>query len=203
MPFLGAVPFHGSEDNPGPLPAIGAGFESDALDELAMPLTIREARPQDVGTLVDLIRALSVYERLESECQTDPKGLEEALFGPRPFVEALLAITDGEPIGFALYFQNFSTFLGRPGIYLEDLFVIPSHRGRGIGKALLAEVAARAVARGCGRFEWSVLKWNEPAIQFYRSLGAVPMEEWQVYRLAGPRLKALAARQERPGEGPS
>lgn len=169
---------------------------------MSVAVKIRDAGPQDVGTLIDLIRALSVYERLEHECRTDEQGLEQALFGPDRFVQAILADLSGEPVGFALFFRNFSTFLGRPGLYLEDLFVVPAHRGKGIGKALLAEVAFRAVQMGCGRFEWSVLKWNDPAIQFYASLGAVPMEEWQIYRLTGAPLVALAAeRQPSGGDG--
>lgn len=122
----------------------------------------------------------------------DPARLQEHLFGPRPYAEAIVAEHDGEVIGFALFFHNYSTFLGRPGIYLEDLFVLPEHRGHGHGKALLHELARLAVKRGCGRLEWSVLNWNEPSIFFYRSLGAEAMTEWSVYRLSGDALQRLA-----------
>jgi GNAT superfamily N-acetyltransferase len=159
----------------------------------AVQLSIRDATSGDLPLLVHLIRQLAIYEKLEEECQTDADGLECALFGPDRFVQALLAESKGEPVGFALFFLNFSTFLGKPGIYLEDLFVLPAYRGKGIGKALLAAVAARAVERGCGRFEWSVLKWNEGAIRFYASLGAVAMEGWQVYRMTGTALRQLAS----------
>ena len=120
-------------------------------------------------------------------------GLRQALFGPRPYAEVVLAEDAGAPVGFALFFHNFSTFLGRPGIYLEDLFVVPEARGRGVGRALLAHLARLAVERGCGRVEWAVLDWNAPAIRFYDSLGARPNDEWTVYRLTGDALTALAA----------
>ncbi len=139
-----------------------------------------------------LIRALAEYERLSPECFADEADLATHLFGPRPYAEVLIAQVDGEPAGFALYFHNYSTFLTKPGIYLEDLFVVPERRGLGLGRRLLAALASLAVERGCGRLEWSVLKWNAPAIGFYERLGAVPMEEWQVYRLTGAPLHALA-----------
>jgi len=158
-----------------------------------MPLTIRSATVADVPLILDLIRGLAEYERLPHEVVATEALLRETLFGPAPGAEVLLAELDGESAGFALFFHNFSTFLGRRGLYLEDLFVRPAARGRGVGRALLARLAAIARQRGCGRFEWSVLDWNEPAIGFYRSLGAVPMDDWTVYRVAGPALDRLAA----------
>jgi GNAT superfamily N-acetyltransferase len=154
---------------------------------------IRPAVPSDLDTIVELIGALAEYERLAHEVVLDPKVLREHLFGPRPYAEVLIAESDaGEPVGFALFFHNFSTFLGRPGIYLEDLFVRPDHRGAGHGKALLRELGRLALARDCGRVEWSVLDWNEPSIAFYRALGAQPMDEWTVYRVTGDTMLALA-----------
>jgi GNAT superfamily N-acetyltransferase len=155
-------------------------------------ISLRPATRQDVPVVVRLIRALAEYERLSPECFTDEAALDSHLFGSRPFAEVLIAQVDGEPAGFALFFHSYSTFLTRPGLYLEDLFVVPERRGLGLGKRLLAALAALAVERGCGRLEWSVLKWNSPAIGFYERLGAVPMEEWQVYRLTGGPLHALA-----------
>jgi GNAT superfamily N-acetyltransferase len=154
---------------------------------------VRPATPADVPTIARLIRALAAYERLAHEVVLDEDRLREHLFGPRPYAEALLAEEAGAVVGFALFFHNYSTFLGRPGLYLEDLFVEPAHRGRGHGKALLAALARLAVERGCGRLEWAVLDWNEPAIAFYRALGAEPMDEWTVYRLTGDALRRLAA----------
>jgi GNAT superfamily N-acetyltransferase len=153
---------------------------------------IRPARPADSPALYSLIRALAEYERLLDQVVLTPERLEEHLFGPRPYAEALVAEDQGRVVGFALFFHNYSTFLGRPGMYLEDLFVLPEHRGQGHGKALLKELARLAVQRGCGRLEWSVLNWNEPSIQFYRALGAVPMDQWSVYRLTGEALEQLA-----------
>jgi GNAT superfamily N-acetyltransferase len=155
-------------------------------------ISLRPAAREDVPVVARLIRALAEYERLSHECFADEAALEAHLFGPRPYAEVLIADVDGEPAGFALFFHNYSTFLARPGLYLEDLFVVPGRRGLGLGKRLLAALASLAVERGCGRLEWSVLKWNSPAIGFYERLGAVPMEEWQVYRLAGEPLLALA-----------
>ena len=139
-----------------------------------------------------LIRALAAYERLSHEVALDEAALREHLFGERPYAEVLIAEEPGAVVGFALFFHNFSTFLGKPGLYLEDLFVVPEHRGAGHGKALLARLAQIARDRGCGRLEWSVLDWNEPSIQFYRSLGARPMDDWTTYRLTGGALDALA-----------
>jgi GNAT superfamily N-acetyltransferase len=154
---------------------------------------IRPATSADTPTIARLIRALAEYERLSHRVTFDEARLHEHLFGPRPFAEVLLAEDGGAVVGFALFFHDFSTFMGQPGLYLEDLFVEPAHRGQGHGKALLRALARLAVERGCGRVNWSVLDWNEPAIRFYRSLGAVPMDEWTVYRLAGDALAAAAA----------
>lgn len=156
------------------------------------PFTIRSARPSDTKTILDLIRQLAAYEKLSHEVVGNEALLERHLFGPRPAAEVLIAERDGKPVGFALFFPTFSTFLTRPGIWLEDLFVIPEARGQGIGKALLSRVAEIAHERGCGRLEWSVLDWNEPAIGFYKSLGAVPMDEWTTYRLTGEALAKVA-----------
>jgi GNAT superfamily N-acetyltransferase len=158
------------------------------------PLTLRFAAASDVPLILDFIRALADYERLSDQCVATEDALREHLFGPRPAAEVLLAFEGEEAAGFALFFTNFSTFLARPGIYLEDLFVKPEFRGRGIGKALLIALAKLAVERGCGRLEWSVLDWNTPSIEFYKSLGAVPMDEWTVFRVTGDALAKLAER---------
>jgi GNAT superfamily N-acetyltransferase len=155
---------------------------------------IRFATADDLPTIVALIRGLAEYERLADAVVLEEATLRDYLFGPRPYAEVLLAEEAGEVVGFALFFHNYSTFRGRPGLYLEDIFVRPEHRRRGHGKALLAALARLAVDRGCGRLEWSVLDWNEPSIGFYRALGAVPMAEWTVYRLTGDSLAALGAR---------
>ena len=155
--------------------------------------TIRYARPADVPTIVGLIRQLAEYERLAHLVTATEGALHEHLFGERPYCEVLLAEVEGAAVGFALFFHNYSTFLARPGIYLEDLFVVPEARGRGYGKALLSGLARLAVERKCGRIEWSVLDWNEPSIRFYRALGAIPMDEWTVFRVTGTALTALAA----------
>jgi GNAT superfamily N-acetyltransferase len=155
-------------------------------------VTIRPGTEADLGTIEELIRALAVYERMEDEVVMSAELLGKSLFGERRYAEVLIAEEEGEAAGFALFFHNFSTFVGRPGIYLEDLFVKPEHRGRGFGKALLKRLAELAVERDCGRLEWAVLDWNEPAIGFYKSLGARPNEEWTVYRLAGDALRDLA-----------
>ena len=160
--------------------------------------TIRAATPADTGLILDFIRALADYERLAHEVVATEVGLCESLFGERPYAEVLLAFAGPEPAGFALFFHNYSTFLGRPGIYLEDLYVRPEHRGHGIGPALLARLARTALERGCGRLEWWVLDWNRPAIEVYERLGAVAMDEWTVYRLTGEALQKLAARDDRP-----
>jgi GNAT superfamily N-acetyltransferase len=156
-------------------------------------LSIRPAVAADLPLIAELIRALAQYERLSDEVRFDEAVLGEKLFGARPYAEVLIGEVDGEPMGFALFFHNFSTFEGRPGIYLEDLFVRPEARGHGLGKALLGELARIAVDRGCARLEWWVLDWNEPSIGFYKSLGARPMDEWTVMRVDGAALAALAA----------
>jgi GNAT superfamily N-acetyltransferase len=154
---------------------------------------IRPATPADVPVIARLIRGLAEYERLAHAVEMDEARLREHLFGPAPFAEVLLAEDSGAVVGFALFFPTYSTFRVRPGLFLEDLFVVPEARGQGHGKALLAALARQAVERGCGRLEWSVLNWNEPAIGFYNSLGAEPMKEWTVYRLTGEALRAVAA----------
>ncbi len=150
---------------------------------------IRPAAPADTPAIAALIRALADYERLAHEVVIEEDRLGEHLFGPRPCAEVLLAEDAGRVVGFALFFGNYSTFLGRPGIYLEDLFVLEAYRGRGHGRALFDAVARLAVERGCGRLEWAVLDWNEPAIRFYRSRGARAMDDWTVYRLTGQSLE--------------
>lgn len=153
---------------------------------------IRPATPADVPVIARLIRALAEYERLAHAVSLDEADLRRHLFGERKYAEVLLAEDAGEVVGFALFFHNYSTFRGKPGIYLEDLFVFPESRGRGHGKALLREIARLAVERDCARVEWSVLDWNEPSIRFYESLGAAPMDEWTAYRLTGESLTKLA-----------
>ena len=152
---------------------------------------IRAATVADVPAILGLIRELAEYERLLDMVVATEASLQRSLFGPRPFAEALIAEVAGEAVGFAVFFHNFSTFLGKPGVYLEDLFVRPAFRGRGLGKALLTRVARIAVERDCGRMEWSVLNWNEPAIRFYESLGAQPLSDWTMYRLTGDTLRRL------------
>jgi GNAT superfamily N-acetyltransferase len=154
--------------------------------------TIREARPEDCEVLAGLIRDLAIYEKLEHEAKATADDLRRHLFGQRPYAQALIAEVEGQASGFALYFSNFSTFKGKPGIYLEDLFVKPEHRGQGIGKALLARLAKIALERDCGRFEWAVLDWNASSIAFYQSLGARPMNDWTVFRVDGEALGKLA-----------
>lgn len=156
-----------------------------------MTLHIRAAKPTDVPLIADLIHQLAKFEKLEDEVVMTEELLRAGLFGPRPYAETVIAEEDGQPIGFALFFHTFSTFLARPGIYLEDLFVLAEHRGRGVGRALLAHLAHLAVERGCGRLEWAVLKWNQEAIRFYERLGAKPNSEWTVYRLSGEALSSL------------
>jgi len=155
-------------------------------------ITLRSATADDAGLILDFIRQLAEYENLTHEMVTNEDQLRQSLFGQRRVAEVVIASFDGEPAGFALFFHNFSTFLGRPGIYLEDLFVIPALRGQGIGQVLLSHLARLAVERGCGRLEWWVLDWNEPAIRFYERLGAQAMDEWTVFRLSGDRLEELA-----------
>ncbi|MEQ1688097.1 MAG: GNAT family N-acetyltransferase [Sphingopyxis sp.] len=158
-----------------------------------MTPTIRPATPADLPLIAELIRALADYERLADSVRFDEAALAEHLFGPRPYAEVIIGELDNTAQGFALFFYNYSTFEGRPGLYLEDLFVRPEARGVGLGKALLAHLAALAVARGCARLEWSVLDWNAPSIAFYQGLGAKPMDEWTVMRLDGDALAALGA----------
>jgi GNAT superfamily N-acetyltransferase len=155
-------------------------------------LAIRAAVPADLDLIDEFIRALAQYEKLSHEVRFDRETLSCHLFGDRPMAEVLIAEASGEPIGFALFFHNFSTFEGRPGIYLEDLYVKPEARGVGAGKALLVRLAQLAVDRGCARLEWWVLDWNQPAIDFYRSLGARSMDEWTVNRVDGDALRRLA-----------
>jgi GNAT superfamily N-acetyltransferase len=155
-------------------------------------ITIRPATEHDVPLIKGFIRDLAVYERLEHEMVATDEDLRKTLFGERRYAEVVFACVNGDPVGFALFFHNYSTFLGKPGIYLEDLFVRPEARGRGIGKRLLAWLAQATVERDCGRLEWSVLDWNEPSIAFYRNLGAVLKDEWQIFRLTGDALNALA-----------
>jgi GNAT superfamily N-acetyltransferase len=155
--------------------------------------TVRFGRPDDVPTIYSLIEGLAVYERLRHEMVGTEEQLREHLFGARPYAEVILAEADGRAVGFALFFHNYSTFLTRPGVYLEDLFVLPEERGRGYGKALLTALGRIALERGCGRLEWSVLDWNEPSITFYRALGAVGMDEWTINRVTGEALEKLAS----------
>jgi GNAT superfamily N-acetyltransferase len=154
---------------------------------------IRPATPVDVPSILQLIRALSDYEKLSDQVVVTEAQLREHLFGPRPYAEVFLAEEAGRVVGYALFFHTYSTFLGRPSLYLEDLFVLPDHRGRGHGKGLLVRLAQLAVERGCGRFEWMVLDWNTPAIQFYESLGAVVAPEWKLCRMTGDALRRFAA----------
>jgi GNAT superfamily N-acetyltransferase len=156
----------------------------------------RFATEADVPLVLHFIRELAEYERLLHEATATEEQIRASLFGERKYAEVIIASVDGEDVGFALFFHNFSTFLGKPGIYLEDLFVTPSARGKGVGKGLMVELARVAVERGCGRLEWAVLDWNEPSIEFYRSLGAVALSDWTVNRVSGPVLAALAQRTE-------
>lgn len=156
-----------------------------------MKLTFRPAEEKDTALLLTFIRALADYEHMLDDVVATEEILSDWLF-ERRVAEAFFAVEDGVEVGFALYFHNFSTFLGRGGIYLEDLFILPEHRGKGYGKAILKRLAQIARERGCGRLEWACLDWNKPSIDFYLSLGAVPMDEWTVYRVAGDALKKLA-----------
>ena len=154
--------------------------------------TIRFATEQDVPLILQFIKGLADYEKLSHEVTASEELLRETLFGTRRVAEVIIGDYEREPVAFAVFFHNFSTFLGRPGIYLEDLFVKPDMRGRGFGRILLTYLARVAKERNCGRVEWSVLDWNEPAIRFYKSLGAVPLDEWTMYRLTGDALNAQA-----------
>ncbi len=159
----------------------------------SMPtIAIRPATPDDVPLILMFLRELAAYEKLSHEVVASEADFQAALFGARPTVEAVIASLDGEAVGYALFFPNFSTFLGKPGLYLEDLYVRPAARGFGVGRELLIYLARLAVERGWGRFEWAVLDWNEPSIGFYKKLGAVPMDELTIFRLTGERLKKLA-----------
>lgn len=155
-------------------------------------IEIRFATKDDVALLREFICALAEYEKLTNECVATEDKLARTLFGEKPAAEALIAYSDGQPAGFALFFHNYSTFLAQPGLYLEDLFVKPELRRRGIGQALFRQLAQIACERGCGRFEWSALDWNTPAIQFYESMGAKAMSEWTIFRLSGDALKRAA-----------
>jgi len=155
-------------------------------------MEIESATRADVPEILSFIRALAEYEHLSADVVATEDGLRESLFGPHPCGEVVFARDGGVRVGFALFFHTYSTFLGRKGLYLEDLFVKPEHRGRGYGKALLQHLANVAIERGCGRFEWAVLHWNAPAIGFYEKLGARAMNEWTVYRVTGAALQALA-----------
>ena len=160
---------------------------------MAAPITISPATRDDVSLLFELVMALAEYENLAHEVTGAPEDLDKYLFGKTPTAQAIVARIDGAPAGFALYFFNFSTFLMKPGIYLEDLFVLPGYRRRGIGTAIFQYLAQTALVKGCGRFEWSVLDWNQPAIDFYRSKGAVMLDDWRTCRVTGQALEALAA----------
>jgi len=160
---------------------------------MAETCRIRAAAPADVPLILTLIRELAEYEKLADQVSATEADLKTALFGARTHAECVIAELGGKPAGFALFFHNFSTFLAKPGIYLEDLYVKPELRGKGVGRALLAHLASLALRRGCGRFEWAVLDWNEPAIGFYKSLGAKMMEDWKINRLTGKALEKLAA----------
>jgi GNAT superfamily N-acetyltransferase len=157
-------------------------------------IVVRPAAADDVPLIFSFIRELAEYERMSDQVAADEVRLRQTLFGARPAAEVLIAAIDRTPVGFALFFQNYSTFLGKPGIYLEDLFVRPQWRGRGAGRALLMQIARLARQRGCGRVEWAVLDWNEPAIGFYTALGAKPMADWTVFRLSGEALEQFAAK---------
>lgn len=208
-------PLHRAELLPGSTEPRALASRTFICDNRRMPrerdskIQIAQATPGDVPVLLQLIRGLAEYEKLSGEVSATPEGLHAALFGTRPVAEAILARIEhperqsGAAVGFALFFHNFSTFLGRPGIYLEDLFVLPEHRGKGIGKALLLHVVAIANERGCGRLEWAVLDWNRPAIEFYRRLGAREMNEWTIYRLTGEPLAALGCSGTEKPEAPS
>lgn len=158
---------------------------------MTTPFTLRPAAPADLTTIVGLIRELADFEHLSHLVVVTPESLQPHLFGDKPAAEAVVAEVQGRVVAFALFFTNFSTFLGRPGLYLEDLYVQPAHRGTGLGKALLQHLGALAVERGCGRFEWSVLDWNENAIHFYEKMGATVMPDWRICRVTGEALEAF------------
>jgi GNAT superfamily N-acetyltransferase len=162
-------------------------------NESPLMFTIRPAAEADIPTILGLIRDLAEYERAPNDVVATEEGLREVLFGKKPSAEVVLATEGENAVGFAVFFHNFSTWLGRPGLYLEDLFVRPDARGKGYGRALLVHLAKIARDRGCGRMEWAVLDWNEPAIKFYRTLGAAPNEEWTIFRLTSDKIAKLAA----------
>ncbi len=170
------------------------GMTGSALGvtSIMSPITIRPATAEDAPLISDLIHALAEYERMSDLCTIAPEQIREQLFGPHPAAEAIIAEYEGKPQGFAIYFTTFSTFIGRPGIYLEDLFVRPEHRGSGLGKALLLQLVEIAKQRNYGRVEWAVLHWNEDAIGFYKKLGAKPMDTWHIYRLDEEAIDNLA-----------
>ena len=152
---------------------------------------IKKAKEQDIPVILNFIKELAEYEKLSHDVIATEAGLRQTLFCEKPYAEVLIGYFKNEPVGFALFFHNYSTFLGRPGIYLEDLYVNPKQRGKGFGKELMLHVARIAKERNCGRFEWAVLDWNAPAIQFYKSLGAVPMAEWTIFRVTADKLDKL------------
>lgn len=160
---------------------------------MSAALRIRNATPADISLILGFIRELAEYEKLGHEVVATEADLRQSLFGEKPAAECVIAESGGKPAGFALFFHNFSTFLGKPGLYLEDLYVKPELRGQGVGRKLLAHLARLAVSRGCGRFEWAVLDWNEPAIRFYQGLGARMLHDWRVNRVTGEALAKLAA----------
>ena len=162
------------------------------MAEKAAHVHIEPGTPADVPVILSLIRQLAEYEKLAHEVTATEQDVRDTLFGKKPAAEVLIAYAGVAPIGFAVFFQSFSTFLAKPGLYLEDLFVVPEWRRKGVGKQLLARVAAVAVARGCGRFEWAVLDWNEPALNFYKGLGARTMDDWRICRLTGDALRRVA-----------
>lgn len=157
---------------------------------------IRPARIEDTPLILSLIKELAAYEKLSGEVAATEDGIRKTLFGKRPYAETLIGEYQGIAVGFALFFHNYSTFLAKPGIYLEDLYIKPAYRGKGFGSRMLAHIASLAKERSCGRFEWSVLDWNTPAIRTYEKLAAVPMKEWRLYRLSGAALEKLASRDE-------
>lgn len=159
---------------------------------MSSDLILRPAQLDDVPAIFTLIEALAAYEKLSHQVVGSPEALKEHLFGDRPYIEAILAEVAGKPVGFALFFYNYSTFLTKPGIYLEDIFVLPEYRQRGIGKALIRSVAQLAVERNCGRMEWAVLEWNQPAIAFYQRVGADVLPDWRICRVTGEALTNLA-----------
>lgn len=161
--------------------------------ETSIPgFAIRHAQPEDTALVLQFIRDLAEYEKMTDEVEATEADLEHLLFGERPYAEVIFGEAQEQPVGFALFFHSVSTFVGRPGLYLEDIFIHPEARGRAYGKAMMGHLAGLAKARGCGRFEWSVLNWNTPSIGFYKGLGAQPMDEWTVYRLTGESLDQLA-----------